>query len=97
MLITDAMKAYALEKVKKIDRLKLHIIDMQIVLDEQKMNYLVAILVKFEHCILKVHSSTTDMYASIDEAAHKLQAQMRRWKRKIQDHHRVPILTLIFK
>lgn len=94
MLVTDAMKNYALEKVKKIDRLKLHIIDMQIVLDEQKNNYLVSILVKFEHCLLKVHSSTTDMYASIDDAAHKLQAQMRKWKRKIHDHHRVPVSSI---
>jgi putative sigma-54 modulation protein len=46
----------------------------------------VAILVKFEHFIVKVSASSTDMYASIDEAVNRLQVKLQRWKSRIQDH-----------
>ena len=35
-----------------------------------------------------VHGETTDMYASIDEAAQKLEKQMRKHKEKLKDHKR---------
>ena len=35
-----------------------------------------------------VHAQTTDMYASIDEASHKLENQLRKQKEKLKDHKR---------
>jgi putative sigma-54 modulation protein len=86
--VTEAMKNYAMEKVSKIDRFHNHIMDIHITMDIQKVEHSVAIILKFNHFKIKVTSSSTDMYASIDKAVDKLQSQLRRWKGKIQDHHK---------
>jgi putative sigma-54 modulation protein len=86
--VTDAMKNHALDKLSKIDRFHNHILDIHVTMDIQKLEHSVIILMKFSHFYIKVSASSTDMYASIDKAVEKLQAQLRRWKNKIQDHHK---------
>lgn len=86
--VTEAMKNYAFEKLSKIDRFHNHVLDMHVTLDIQKVEHTVTIVLHFSHTKIKVSASSTDMYASIDKAVDKLQAQLRRWKGKIQDHHK---------
>lgn len=88
VLVTDAMKNYALEKISKIERLSGHILDMHIYLDIQKIEHHVSIVAHFSHFKVKVEAVTTDMYASIDKAVDKMQHVLRKWKGKIQDHHK---------
>lgn len=91
VFVTDAMKAYAVEKLGKIDRLHTHIMDIHVTMDIQHLDHSVVIVLKNTHFKIKVEAESTDMYASIDKAVDKLQAQLRRWKDKIQDHHRKKI------
>lgn len=86
--VTDAMKEYAYEKLSKIDRFHNHIMDIHVTMDIQKMEQMVNILLQFDHFKVKVSASSTDMYASIDKAIEKLQEKIRRWKDRIQDHHK---------
>jgi len=86
--VTEAMKNYAFEKLSKIDRFHNHVLDMHVTLDIQKLEHTVTIVLHFSHIKIKVSAASTDMYASIDKAVDKLQAQLRRWKSKIQDHHK---------
>jgi putative sigma-54 modulation protein len=37
------------------------------------------------------------MYVSIDQAVHKLQTQLHRWKDKLQDHHNKKLSTIDLK
>lgn len=90
VLVTDAMKRYAEEKVAKIDRFHEDVIDVVVTLDIQKIDQSANILVKFGHSIVRVHAVTSDMYASIDRAVAKLQSKLSRWKERIQDHHSKP-------
>lgn len=39
-----------------------------------------------EHMIIKSHGDATEVYASFDQAADKLEKQLRRYKRKLTDH-----------
>lgn len=87
--VTDSMKDYAYEKLSKIDRFHNHIMDLHVTMDIQKMAQSVVILLHLDHLRIKVSTTTTDMYASVDLAVHKLQAKMRRWKSRIQDHHQI--------
>ncbi len=94
VLVTEAMKKYAWEKVSKVERIHNHLMDMQITMDIQHLEHTVDIILKFEHFRIKVHAATTDMYASIDKAIVKLQTLIRRWKDRIQDHHKKKLSTI---
>ncbi len=85
--VTDAMKEYAIEKIARIERFIDKIIDVNIIMDTQKLEHRVDIVLKFSGMKVSSSASCTDMYASIDKAVHKLEAQLRRYKSKIQDHH----------
>ena len=86
--VTEAMKNYAVEKLSKIERFHNHVLDIHVTMDIQKLDHSVVILLKIDHLKIKVSASSTDMYVSVDKAVEKLQAQLRRWKGKIQDHHK---------
>ncbi len=88
VLVTEAMKNYAADKLSKVEKFQHHVIDIHITMDIQKLEHVVDIVMKFEHFKVKVHASSNDMYASIDKAIVRLQTLMRRWKDRIQDHHK---------
>lgn len=88
--VTDSMKEYAYEKLSKIEKFHNHIMDIHLTMDVQKMEQSVIIMLHLEHFRVKVSASSTDMYASIDRAVEKLQTKIRRWKDRIQDHHKKP-------
>ncbi|MBA2369028.1 MAG: ribosome-associated translation inhibitor RaiA [Candidatus Protochlamydia sp.] len=85
--ITDSMKDYALEKVSKIERFMNRIIDVNIIMDIQKLEHRVEIIFKAGHTKVTSQAVTNDMYASIDKAVNKLERQILRYKSKLQDHH----------
>lgn len=87
VLVTEAMKDYALEKLSKIDRFSPRMIDVMLTMDIQKLDHRVDIVIRFNNMKIKSHATSGDMYASIDLAVDKLQTQIRRYKNKIQDHH----------
>lgn len=86
--VTEAMKNYAFDKLSKIDRFHNHVLDLHVTLDIQKLEHSCVIVLSFDHFRVKVSASSTDMYASIDRAVDKLQSKIRRWKGRIQDHHK---------
>ncbi len=88
MLVTEAMKNHAMEKLAKVEKIHSHLMDIQVTMDIQHLEHTVDIIVKFSHFRIKVHASSTDMYVSIDKAVDKLQTLIRRWKDRIQDHHK---------
>jgi len=86
VLITDAMKQYAIDKISKIEKFHDRIIDVAVRMDIQKLEHRVEIVMKVGHIVIKAQSSVDDMYAAIDLATDKLQRQLLKWKDKIQDH-----------
>jgi putative sigma-54 modulation protein len=86
VLVTDAMKSYAIEKVSKIERFSARIIDVQITMEVQKLEHRVDIVLKVDHIKIKSQAASTDMYASIDKAVEKIESQLRRYKTRIQEH-----------
>lgn len=85
--ITDAMKDYAIEKISKIERFMNRIIDVNVIMDIQKLEHRVEIVLKAGNTKITSKAATTDMYVSIDQAVDKLEAQILRYKSKLQDHH----------
>lgn len=94
VLVTDAMKNYAMEKVARIEKFTPRIVDVNVTMDIQKLEHRVDIIVKVNNFKIKSHAATDDMYASIDKAVAKLEAQLLRYKQKIQDHHARGVKTV---
>ena len=86
VLVTDAMKKYAFEKMSKIERFSKDLMDVAITMDIQRQEHRVDIFVKVGHFVVKVHASSQDMYASIDKAFDKLSARLHKYKSKMQEH-----------
>ena len=85
--ITNAMKDYAMEKISKLERFMNRILDVNVIMDIQKIDHRVEIILKAGSLKISSKAITTDMYVSIDQAVDKLEAQILRYKSKIQDHH----------
>lgn len=86
--VTETMRAHIWNKISKIERFQNHIMYVHIALELQKLEHFCTIILKFNHFKVKVQSSSTDMYISIDEAIHRLHAVISRYKSRIQDHHK---------
>ncbi len=94
VFVTQAMKDYALEKLSKIERFHHHLVEVQVTLDIQKLEHTCMVILAFNHYKIKVSGVSTDMYASIDKAIDKLQSKVRRWKKRIQEHHQKPLSVI---
>lgn len=85
--VTDAMKDYAMDKVSKIERFTDRIIDVNVIMDIQKLEHRAEFILKVGHTKITSQASTDDMYVSIDCAVNKLETQLQRYKKKLQNHH----------
>ncbi|MEI8365254.1 MAG: ribosome-associated translation inhibitor RaiA [Parachlamydiaceae bacterium] len=95
VMVTQAMKDYAIEKVSKIERFSDRIIDIVITMDVHKLEHRVDIILKVDHTKIKSEAISNDMYASIDKAVRKLEAQLIRYKSKLNDHHQSKGLSAV--
>lgn len=86
VLVTEAMKQYAREKISKIERFNIPIIDVVVTMDIQRYENRVDIVLKVDHILIYGEGRTEDMYGSIDQAVDKVQSQIRRYHRRIRDH-----------
>jgi putative sigma-54 modulation protein len=84
--VTDSMKEYAIEKISKIEKFSPRIIDAIVTMDIQRYEHRVDIVLKVNNLKIKSHAVSGDMYTSIDQAVHKLETQVLRYKDRIQDH-----------
>lgn len=91
VLVTEAMKNYAIDKLSKLEKYGTRIIDVAVTMDIQRFEHQVDIIIKLNQVMIKSSASTDNMYASIDKAVDKVQAQLRKYKQRLQDHHAKPL------
>jgi len=85
--ITDAIRDYAIEKISKIERFSNRIIEVHITLDIQRIEHRAEIVIKMDNIKISAHAVTEDLYASIDKVVDKIQAQVRKFKNKMNDYN----------
>lgn len=86
VLVTDAMQQYAIDKISKIDRFSNRVVDVNVVMDIQKLEHRVDIIMKVDQIIVRCSANSENMYASIDKAVDRLKSQLSRYKRRIREH-----------
>lgn len=85
--VTDSMKDYAMEKLAKLERYGHRIIEVNVIMDIQKLEQQVEIIIKVDQRKFTAVAHGTDMYFSIDRAIEKIQNQLLRYKTRLHDHH----------
>ncbi len=83
---TDGLKAYIEEKADKLLKYLLKPSKMNVTFSMERFVHKVDITLFEKNHTFKAQGSTNDMYASIDEAIHNLEQQLRRYKEKIKGH-----------
>lgn len=90
---TDALKAYAEEKLEHVKKVLLKPIEAHVILSVEKFRHTAEVtIVATGHKIVGEEQSD-DMYKSIDKVMDKVTRQARRSKEKMQDHRRTPPLA----
>lgn len=87
--LTPALEKHIFDKIAKIDHFADHILDVNVNLDIQKVTNTVSISMKFLHFKIKVQAQTEDMYSAIDKAVEKLIKLIKKYKTKLQKHHKI--------
>jgi len=84
---SDALKAYAEEKLERVTKYIDSPISVQIYFSvEKKIRHIVEIVINSKGISTKASEATNDMYAAIDAVIDKIERQLVRYKEKIKAH-----------
>jgi putative sigma-54 modulation protein len=83
---TDALKAFAAEKVSRIEKYVHMPTDAHVVLSVEKHMHRAEINVTANGMRLRGEETSGDMYGSIDGAAQKIERQLKRYRNKLATH-----------
>lgn len=91
--LNDRLREYAQDKLGRVDRIFGRIIKMEVELacepnPRVKDGHRVEVTVKAPGETLRAHGGGADFYAAIDQAADRLERQLRRLKGRLTDNHR---------
>ncbi|MEI6306591.1 MAG: ribosome-associated translation inhibitor RaiA, partial [Deltaproteobacteria bacterium] len=84
---SDALKAYAEEKLDRVAKYIDEPINAQVYFTvEKKIRHIVEIVITARGISTKASDATNDMYAAIDAVIDKIERQLKRYKEKIKAH-----------
>jgi putative sigma-54 modulation protein len=87
--VSEAMREYAHKKVEGLHLDYPRIMEAKVILDvQQRIQSAEIILFCANHIVIEVHSSSDDMYASIDESISKIARRMRKHKTRLLKKNR---------
>ena len=84
--VTPALKAYATEKLHKLDKYSLKIESVHVVLGVQKFHHVVEITMLGNNLRLTAKEESVDMYAAFDDCFGVVQLQLARQHDRRRDH-----------
>lgn len=80
----DSLKAYAEEKISKIDRYLDFPTEAHIVLAVEKFRHMADVTLSLNGTMIKGVEETEDMYSAIDQVMDKIEKQVKRYRSKIR-------------
>lgn len=92
--VTDAIRAYAAEKLSKIERFTERIIQATITLEVIKLQHRCDIVLTAENTRIKVHGIGESIYAAIDQATDRLRRKLNRYRTRLHEHHAKGLSTV---
>lgn len=86
--VTDNLKNYAIEKIKKFKKYLGAAFEATVTLDVEKYRHKADIILKSNSVMIQAESVTNEMYTSIDEVLDKLERQVKKQKGKYTSHRK---------
>ncbi len=83
--LTDTLKKYAEEEVKRLEKYYDHIIDAQLTMSVEKSRQAAEIQVKVYGTLLTSKAKAFDMYIAIEQVISKMETQIKKYKAKLRD------------
>jgi len=80
----DSLKAYAEDKISKIDRYLDFPVEAHVVLAVEKFRHQADVTLSLNGTIIKGVEETEDMYSAIDQVMDKIEKQVKRYRSKIR-------------
>jgi len=84
--VSEALKDYAEQKIKKMSKYYEHIISTDITLSTERAWHIVEVKIATNNMVLRGEDKTNDMYSSIDGVMEKLEKQLKKYKGKFVDN-----------
>jgi putative sigma-54 modulation protein len=84
MEISEAVKSYAEEKIKRIKKYLPDPIDVHVILEVEKIRHSAEITIVTNGITIYAEEETQDMYSAIDAVIDKIERQVKRYKDKIK-------------
>jgi len=82
--LTDALKSYVEEKIRRIERYTMNPITAMVTLMIQRYHHIVDISLNIHGAYIQAKGESNEMYNSIDKAVDKIERQMKKYKGKSQ-------------
>jgi putative sigma-54 modulation protein len=86
--ITQALRSYSEEKIKKFERYLSDISEAVITLSVEKYRHKAEVLLRANGVLIQAESVTGEIYSSIDEVYEKLEKQVKKYKEKLVSHRK---------
>lgn len=86
--VSPALREYAIEKIERIARHFERLIDVHVILRTDNKVHEAEANIQAAGRVFNAVGTAEDMYAAIDALSDKLDAQVRKYKEKLTDHHR---------
>lgn len=84
--VTEALKTYATEKVRKLEKYALKIETIRVVMIVEKIRQIVEITISGKNLRFTAKAESEDMYAAFDNCFAKIQLQLSRRHDRVKDH-----------
>ena len=90
--LSEEVQARIMAKVEKLSRLFERLLGIEVTVDlERRDESIVDLSVSAEHKHdFTASQRSNDLMGAMDQVVHKLEQQLRKYKQKIQEHHRTP-------
>ena len=85
--VTDALRQYVGDKIKRIERHFDNVTDIQCILTVEKLEHKAEATIHVSGATLFADAVDDNMYAAIDALTDKLDRQVKKHKEKTTDHH----------
>ncbi len=88
--VTPAIRAYVRQKVEKAQKYFDHIVWAEVVAFIEKRTHKCEIVLHAARQTFRSLASAGDLYSAVDLASDKIDAQLKKYKERLKDHHRAP-------
>ena len=92
--VEPGIKSFIIDQLTEIEQEYNKLTSARVVLDKQRENYLVEVILHGKNLEIEAKAKATDLQACCDMALEKADRQLRKHLDRIQDHHHTPVSAL---